>query len=172
MVFKIFFSNVFWWINRKYSSIIIWFFFYILISRLIILQTLLERKLVSWMQANTSWCFFQTSQATKLVLRRHKSWLAWKPVEYQFTLQCSYSRLLYLSLYESKSWIWFKLWNASLLWLTKLTSVPSNVALIINLGVYSDALMIMKQSRTRLVTASCASHQLELLLKDVVKENP
>ena len=70
------------------------------------------------------------------------------------------------------TWIWFKLWNASLLWLTKLTSVPSDVALIINLGVYSDALMIMKQSRTRLVTASCASHQLELLLKDVVKENP
>ena len=104
--------------------------------------------------------------------RRRKSWLGWKHVMYQFTLWCSNSRWLNLSLYESKSWLWFKLWNASFLRLTKLTSVPSDFALIVNLGVYSDALMIMKQSRTRLVTISCASQRLELLLKDAVKENP
>ena len=90
----------------------------------------------------------------------------------QFTLWCPYSSGLNLSLYESKSWLCFKSLNASLLLLTKLTSVPPDVALIINLGVYSDALMIMKQSRTRLVRTSCASHRLELLLKDAVKENP
>ena len=76
---------------------------------------------------------------------------------YQFTLWCSYATGLNLSLYESKSCLWFKLWNASLLWLTKLTSVPSDVALIINLEVYSDTLMLMKQSRTCLVLISCAS---------------
>ena len=106
--------------------------------------------------------FFNSSQATKLMWRRRKSWLGWKHVVYQFTLWCSNSRWLNLSLYESKSWLWFKLWNASFLRLTKLTSVPSDFALIVNLGVYSDALMIMKQSRTRLVTISCATHRLEL----------
>ena len=95
--------------------------------------------------------FFDSSQATKLVPRSHKSWLGWKHVVYQFTLWCSYPREQNLLPYESKSWIWFKL-----------TSVSSDVTLIINLGVYSDALMIMKQSRTRLVTTSCASHELNL----------
>ena len=104
--------------------------------------------------------FFDSSHATKLVPRRHKSWLGWKHVVYQFTLWCSYPREQNLLPYESKSWLWFKFWNASLLWLTKLTSVSSDVTLIINLGVYSDALMIMKQSRTRLFTTSCASHEL------------
>ena len=115
--------------------------------------------------------FFNSSHATKLVPRRHKSWLGWKPVVCQFTLWCPYSSGLNLSLYESKSWLCFKSLNASLLLLTKLTSVPPDVALIINLGVYSDALMIMKQSRTRLVRTSCASHRLELLLKDAVKDS-
>ena len=63
----------------------------------------------------------------------------------------------------------FKLWNTSLFWLTKLTSAPSDVANI-NLGAYSDALMIKKQSRTHLVTVSYASHWLEFLLKDAVKD--
>ena len=57
-----------------------------------------------------------------------------------------------------------KLWNTSLFWLTKLTSAASDVANI-DLGAYSDALMIKKQSRTHLVTISCASHWLEFLLK-------
>ena len=92
--------------------------------------------------------------------RRHKSWLGWKHVVCQFTLWCSHPREQNLLLYDSKSWLWFKFWNASLLWLTKLTSVSSYVTLIINQGVYSDALMIMKQSKTRLVTTSCASHDL------------
>ena len=132
-----------------------------------------ERKLLSWVQINTSmWCFcLMAARLQKLAMRMRKSWSWWKhgvPI---------YFLVVLLEINESLTW-WIKVLALvlryeilPLFWLTKLTSGQSDVANV-DLGVYSDVPMIMKQSRTHLFTISCASHRLELLLKDAVKDLP